>query len=347
MRKVDRARWQRWGPVLLPLAAACHGEPATDHLAASAARPNGQVIEIVETTTPAVLEVAGIARSMQQATLSTRLAGTVLSVRAQEGQAVMEGQVIARIDSRDLLARREQARAGMAEAEAVVVDARLQAARFRSLYAESAAPKVQLDAAETGLTRAEAGQRMAQASFTEVEAMASYAEIRAPFAGRVTRRLVDPGDFVSPGVPIVEVEDQARLRIVATLAPGVAAGLRTGMAVDALIEGVPASAKIEGIVPAGNSLLQVNAIVDNRPGRYQSGGAASLLLPQGNRQSIMVPLRAIVQQGDLTGVRVATGSGLDLRWVRLGITRGGVIEVLSGLRAGDRVFVPDSAEARR
>jgi Fe2+ transport system protein FeoA len=47
-----------------------------------------------------------------------------------------------------------------------------------------------------------------------------------------------------------------------------------------------------------------------------------------------------VREGDLTGVRVQSGSGLSLRWVRLGVAAGESVEVLSGLKAGDRVFVP-------
>jgi RND family efflux transporter MFP subunit len=339
--------WYGAAASVLASLAACGDEPSLDHLAASAPRASGVVIEIRDTVVSAVLEVAGIARPVRQATLSTRLAGTVLSVLAQEGQVVSEGQVLARLDDRDLVARREQTRAATAEAEAVLADARVQAERFRALYADSAAARVQLDAAETGLARAEAGVRMAHASSAELVALTSYAEVRAPFAGRVTRRLVDPGDFVAPGVPMIEVEDHSRLRIAAVLAPGSLSGLKAGTMVEARIESELASARIEGVVPAGNSLVQINALVDNRNDQYQPGGAATLLVPQGARPGIMIPLAAVVEQGDLTGVRVETAGGLDLRWVRLGLSRGDAVEVLSGLAAGDRVFVPGSTEGRR
>jgi multidrug efflux pump subunit AcrA (membrane-fusion protein) len=111
----------------------CGGEPTHDELAAAAPRARGVVIEIRDTVVSAVLEVAGIARPVRQATLSTRLAGSVLSVSAQEGQVVSEGQVLARLDDRDLVARREQTSAAIAEAEAVMADARVQADRFGRL----------------------------------------------------------------------------------------------------------------------------------------------------------------------------------------------------------------------
>jgi RND family efflux transporter MFP subunit len=331
---------------LLTLLPGCRKEPSVEQLAAAPPRPNGVVVVIRDTVIPAVLEVSGIAQPVQQATLSTRLAGAITAVLIQEGNAVAAGQVLARVDDREMMARREQTRAAFAEAQAVVADARVRASRFRALYADSAASRSQLDAAETGLARAEAGIRMTEASSAELEAVASYAEIRSPFAGRVTRRMVDPGDFVAPGVPVMTVEDESRLRIVSTLAPEQAAGLKVGMLIDALIERTPATAKVEGIVSAGAAMLTVNAIVDNRLRRDQAGGAATLLLPQGTRQAIVVPFAALVEQGDLTGVRVETGSGLDLRWVRLGARSGDAVEVLSGLHVGDRVWVPNVAERK-
>lgn len=326
---------------------ACKDEASVDHLGAVPPRPKGLVIEIRDTTIPALLEASGVAEPMQQATLSTRLAGAITSVPVQEGQVVTAGQVLARVDARDLAAKQEQAAAGVAQSEAVLVDARVQATRYRALFADSAAPKAQLDAAETGLARAEAAAQMTRGSAAELEVMAGYAEVRSPFAGTVTRRMVDPGDFVAPGVPIVMVEDQSRLRIVVTLAPREAAGLRSGSPIAARIEGSPADATIEGIVAAGPGLLHINAIVENKNRRFPSGGAARLLVPQGNRSAIVLPAAAIVTQGDLTGVRLETSSGFELRWVRLGTRVGDLIEVLSGIRSGDRVLVPDPVEGNR
>ena len=72
-------------------------------------------------------------------------------------------------------------------------EAKAQAGRIRALYADSAATKAQLDQAETGLARADAAVANARAMAAELAATASYAEVRAPFAGIVTRRFVDPG----------------------------------------------------------------------------------------------------------------------------------------------------------
>jgi hypothetical protein len=110
----------------------------------------------------------------------------------------------------------------------------------------------------------------------------------------------------------------------------------------ATIEGRPADAVVEGVVPAaGGGLYLVNAVVDNGERAHPSGGSATLRLPLGARTGLLVPAGALVREGDLTGVQVITAAGRELRWIRTGARSGELIEVLSGLRAGDRVFVPD------
>ncbi len=259
-----------------------------------------------------------------------------------------EGELLARIDARDLAAQEAQADARIAEAEAVHRDAAANAERFRALYADSAATKMQLEAVETGLARAEAGLATARAARAQLGAVRAYAEIRAPFAGVVTRRAVDPGSFVAPGTPVVEVEDRSRLRIAVTVAPTAARALAAGQRIEASIESHPVEAVVEGAVPVpGGALYTVNALVENSGNALVSGGAAVLLVPQGARRAIVVPAGAIVREGDLTGVRVVSAGGPELRWVRVGRAVGPDVEVLSGLRAGEEVLVAAPEEAAR
>jgi multidrug efflux pump subunit AcrA (membrane-fusion protein) len=167
--------------------------------------------------------------------------------------------------------------------------------------------------------------------------------VRAPFAGIVTRRFVDPGDFAAPGTPLVALADGSRLRISGTLPAGLAARLAPGARLEARIEGRPAAARIEGVAPAGGSVYTINAIVDNPAGDYPVGGAADLLVATGTRSAILIPAAALERQGDLTGVRLVAGATAELRWVRLGERRGEQVEVLAGLRAGDRILLPEAS----
>jgi RND family efflux transporter MFP subunit len=344
-----------WVLVSGVLLAGCGGE--AEPPSRRAAEPAAATITVAETTITATFEAAGVAEPIERATLSTRLMGSVTQVLVKEGDRVSRGQPLVRVDARDVEAKRAQVDAGIAAAEAVYQDALTQAERFRALYADSAATRFQLDQVETGLARAEAGLRTARASREELDAVGAYAEIRSPFGGIVTRRYVDPGAFAAPGAPVVEVQDGSRLRVSVTAPPRIAGALKRGQAIAAAIEGQRVRATIEGVVPAPTgAVYTVNAIVANTDWRFLSGSAATLSIPEGARQAILIPASALVREGDLTGVRVKTATGVDLRWVRTGTeyrvpssedatvderTRRAVrgtallVEVLSGLRAGD------------
>jgi RND family efflux transporter MFP subunit len=318
--------------------AACGAEPEARAMAKAA--DTGDVIVARDTMVEAVLEAAGIAEPLQQATLSTRLMGTVTSVAVHEGDRVAAGQVLARIDASEIDAKRGQVTAGVQGAQAMYDDARTQAERIRGLYRDSAATRAQLDAVEAGLSRAEAGLAQAKAAARELEAVGGYATVQAPFAGLVTRRFVDPGAFAAPGAPLVAVQDASQLRIRVSVPPDVARSLKRGDRLDATIEGRSVTATVEGAVPAPTgAIYNVNALVENRDGRLLGGSAATLRVPAGQRHAVLVPKAALVREGELTGVRVKVGTGSDVRWVRLGEERGDRVEVLSGLGDGEQVLV--------
>jgi len=322
------------------LSAGCGGDAPVEDAATTAA-PTGTPVAVRDTVLPATIEAAGTAEPLQRSTLSTRVMATVEAVLVREGDRVAAGQVLVRLDMRDLDARRSQVEAGLAEAEAVEREAEAMARRIRALFADSAATRVQLDQAETGLARAQAAVRTARAAGAELEAVRSYAEVRAPFAGVVARRHVDPGALAAPGAPLVDVEDASRLRVEVTAAPEQVRELGRGSVVEVLVEGRPLRGEVEGVVrgPSGN-LAQVNVLVPNPDRRVLSGSAATVLLPQGSRTALVIPVAAVIREGDLVGVDLLVADRAERRWVRLGRELPtGLVEVLSGVAAGDRVLV--------
>ena len=310
--------------------------------------PDGVAFVIAAVPREMWLEAAGTAQPYAEATLSTKLTGSVTAVNVIEGDRVRKGQVLVRIDARDLEAKDAQVAAALAEAEANRDQALTQAERMRSLFAEEAAPKAQLETAELALSSAEARVRSAVAAAAELGATREYSVIPAPFDGVVTRRFVDPGAFAAPGAPLVTVQDDSRLRVRVSAAPAAVRDVEAGDSIRATIEEVPAMALVEGMVPApGGNLYTVNAILDNHDGRFLAHSAATLALPQGSRPGVVVPARALVRQGDLTGVRIFAPDGVQLRWVKVGTTIADSVEVLAGLRDGEKVLLPGLAEARR
>lgn len=324
----------------IALVAACNRTPSSKTEVA-ARQSAGEIYVVHDTTLAAEFEAAGVAAPIRQATLSTKLMGSVSDVLVREGDRVETGQPLVRVDARDLAAKSAQASAAVAEAEAMHRDALTQANRIRGLYADSAAARAQLDAAETALARAEAAVAVAHAAASELGAVSSYSLIRAPFPGIIARRFVDPGGFAAPGAPLLAIQDVSMLRITANVTPDIARGLRRGLSLAATIEAQRVRATIEGTVPAmvGN-LYSINAVVPNPRGALLAGSTATLAIVTGRRTALVVPATAIVREGDLTGVTLRTANGDERRWVRLGATAGSMVEVSSGLRPGDRIVLP-------
>jgi len=335
------ARFAVIGVAVVALAAACGRRPEPKPQVARAKPSDGATYVVHDTTIDAAFDAAGVAAPIQQATLGTRLMGTVTDVLVREGDRVAAGQQLVRIDARDLSAKAAQVTASIAEAEAMHHDATAQANRIRALYGDSAATRAQLDAAETGLARAEAGLKAAQAAASELGAVSSYAIVRAPFAGIVTKRFADPGAFATPGAPLATMQDESTVRISVSTTPTIARGLRRGQTLAGLVEGTPVRATIEGVVPAmAGSLYTINALVPNSNAALLAGSRATLTLPTGQRRVLVAPALAILREGDLTGVTLRTAQGDDRRWVRLGPALGDMVEVTAGLRPGDRIAVP-------
>jgi len=321
--------------------AACGVAPATESAATVAVADPVQILVLRDTLVPDDVEAPATTEPVLSAVLSTKLMGRVMEVRVLEGDVVAAGAVLVRLDDRDLAARREQADAGVRAADAAHNEARLQADRLRSLFADSAAPRAHLDAAEAGLVRAEQAVRGARAMAAEVEALTDYAEVRAPFGGVIVQSLVDPGAFVAPGMPLVRIEDPSRLRVVAAVPPSTASAVHRGSRVGVSIEGTSITGTVEGVVPvSGAALVNVQVLVGNASRRFSSGSAATVSVPGAPRKALLVPLTALVRNGDLAGVRVSVGGRPVTRWVRLGRERAGAVEVLSGLKAGDSIVVP-------
>ncbi len=332
-------------PVMLAACSQERGEPVKREDVATNTRA-GQLMIVRDTVYDATFAAHGVAEAYARATVSTKLMGSVTAVLVREGDRVVAGQPLVRIDARDIEAKRLQLQASIASAEAMHREATLMATRMRALYADSAVPRAQVDAADAALSRATAGVSAAHAGEAELNATAGYAVVRAPFAGVVTQRLVDPGAFAAPGTPLITIQDDAHLRLTTTIDPSLAQKVRRGMKLDVSIEGQTARATVEGVVPsAGGSLNIINAIVDNGDHRLPLGGAATISVRTGTQRGILVPSLAIRRDGDLNGVTLAQ-NGASTRWLKLGRTIGASVEVLSGLASGDSILVPERVAGR-
>lgn len=323
------------------LASACGGDApeATPEVRSV----DGTAVAVLDTVIAATTDATGMAAPLESSTLSTKLMASVEQVLVIEGARVAKGQLLARLDLRDLAAKKVQAEAALADVEAQRDLALVHATRMRALFADSAAPKAMLDAAESGLQRAEAGVRAAKAALAELAAVTSYGEVTAPFDGVIARRFVDPGAFVAPGAPLLTVDRLGALRVTATVPAAAAGAVRAGDRVTVMVDGVAHEARVEGTARAGAGTYTVNAILPNADGMIAGGTAATLRLPAGERTALLVPTAAIARQGDLATVHRRTAEGDLLTVVRTGAVVGERTEVIGGVVATDSVVVPSAA----
>lgn len=277
---------------------------------------------------------AGTVRAARRAELSTRLMGRVESVRVRAGDAVRPGQLLLAIERGSLAAAEQHAAAALELATAGL-------RRTERLYADSAAPLVQLEAARSAHAQAEAQARAVRADL-------AYAEIRAPFPGVVVSRLADPGDQAVPGQPLLVIEDRTAREIVVTVPDELRPQLRPGQT--AMVEigavGRRHPARILSVVPGADPRSPTVEVRLAGPEGLTPGIAAVAELPAAARSAMLVPTSALTRRGQLDGVYLfAPDSTLRLRWIRTGRIHDSTVEVLSGLFAGDLVAL-DAARAR-
>jgi RND family efflux transporter MFP subunit len=260
--------------------------------------------------------------------------GRVESVEVRAGDRVRPGQLLLAVERASLTAARQQAAAGLDQATATL-------RRTERLYADSAAPLVQLEAARTAHAQAEAQVRAVQADM-------AYAEVRAPFAGVVAARMVDPGDQAAPGQPLLVVEDRTAREIVAAVPAEIGEQLRAGQsaAVEIGAGGRRVTARIESVVPGADPASPTVEVRLSGPPDLPPGVAAVAELPAGGRSALEVPASALTRRGQLEGVYLfASDTTLRLRWIRTGREHDSTVEVLSGLLPGDIVAL-DASRAR-
>lgn len=280
---------------------------------------------------PLRIEVTGRVIAATQATLSSKVQGTVQEVRVREGNAVSKGQTLVVLDNRDLQAE-------LARADAEVENARSHWRRMEQLFASEAVSRQELENA----TRA---YKVAEAARKGVLARLSYTEIKAPFAGVVTEKNVEAGELASPGQPLLKIEDPDRLRLEATVAESdvkvVSRGDRVAVVIDALDGQQPLPGTVAQILPSGDPATHtflVKVDLPPTPG-LKAGMFGRMQLDRGASETIVVPRSAVVERGQLTGVFVVGPDMIArLRWVKVGRVLGEDVEMLSGLAVGERVL---------
>lgn len=312
------------------LLAACGSEHEGDQRA-SDRLPTAKVLTRTVRREPRVTteEVVGTVRAKRHATLEPRLSGRITSLPVMLGQQVKAGELVARVDAAEIRARLEQAEASLEQAER-------DWNRISSLYEQQAATRAEYDAAQSR-------HRVARAMASEAKAMMNYADIVAPFDGRVTRKWAEAGDFAAPGKPLVSIEDPSILQLEAEVPQAIASHVARDDRIDVLVDGIkePLTGVVSEMAPATDPLTRTFQIKVDLPQQagLNAGQFARLLVPLGESEALRLPVSAVVQRGQLEIVFVVSDRKAHLRLVKTGKRIGDEWEILSGLDANASVVV--------
>lgn len=333
-RSRERIRAAALGVLTAVLIGGCGQREESAKPPAVAPLPSAVQAEVVEArfeVIPIRLELTGRVAATTQAVLSSQVRAAVEEVLVHEGMAVAKGQILVKLDSRDLRARLERA-------EAEWENARLHRARMEGLLVEQAVSRQEVEDAGRAFKVADAERRTATVQL-------SHTIIKAPFDGVITEKQVEAGEQAVPGQPLVSLEDSRRLRLETTVAEGDLNAISKDMTIPVTIDAL-GSATLQGtvvqILPTGDPNTHTFLIKLDLPrtAGLKTGMFGRIPLDKGTGQTIVVPRTAVFERGQLTGVYVVGADHIArLRWIKVGRQLENRQEVLSGLNVGEHILL--------
>lgn len=329
--------------------AACAGDDAAD---ARAAAPMLDTFVVAAGAAGDGRGWDGTVEAVREAVLSAQTGGRVTAIDVDVNDRVVAGQVLLRLTVVEQQAGVDAARAQLRAAEASAVEAERQYQRYTSLARDKYVSGAQLDQARAARDAANAARDAARAQVSAAGQNADYTTVRAPYAGIVAARRVEPGETVGPGQPLLTVYAPDELRIEVRVPQSAADAIRAkpqarvvfddGRSVEAReVVVYPAADPASHSVPVRIALPRIDA------GAPAPGATAKVVFPiAGGDGDMRIPDAAVARRGELTAVYVLKDGRVLLRQVRLGGRHGDAVDVLAGLAPGE-VVARDSAEALR
>lgn len=295
---------------------------------------------------PDGLAFTGEVRAIRRAELAFAASGRVTRVMVEPGDVVRQGQVLAELDVLPLKAQLDSATAELQRGEAQLREVRQRLDRLRIAQKSDAVGAAELGSTQAELESARSAVQGARAHREAADWSLRQATLRAPFAGVVGARAIEPGQAGGPGVTAISIDGAGReLSLLVpeslTLRPGQPVSLhdgRTRLASKVL--------RIGGRLEAGGVRRVFVAVPDDAA----VGSTWSATLDTAAGQTAWIPLRAV-----LPGKEAGTGSALRLAkdgrtteqvTLKLGALRGDWIEVTGGLAAGERIVVAGATAIR-
>lgn len=304
----------------------------------------------VTTVAPAVLKrslpVTGSLSPLVQTTVKAQAPGEILEVTVREGQAVKRGDVLVRIDTRNLNAALDSQQAALEKARADLVLAKLNRDNSANLVEKRVISQNAYDTAESAYQAGLANVKAAGAQLSLARIALEYTTVRAPFDGTIAQRLVQPGERVGVDSSLLTVVDLSHLELQAPAPASEVPSVKPGQIATFRVDGFGArrfEGRVERINPmtdTGSRSIMLYLAVDNSDGALKGGMFAQGELTLDETAPVAaIPLTAVYTEAGLPYVFVIEGAKAMRRAVKLGLRSEelNLVEVTEGLKTGTRI----------
>ena len=351
--------------------------------------PNEQIVTVEASRSANAVTLGGTVVAFKQVMLTAQIPGRVDFLAGTEGDTFKKDDILVAIDDDDLLAKRRAAIAQLNNANSQIANAQVQLDReiwspqsrsitrsggmgmptmmdqmFTQPFSQVMPGNIggdryvdrqaDLYSSGTQLTQARNQALTAQSQIDEIDAKLRDTRSFAPFDGVIVRKLVEQGDTVQPGMPLIEFADLTYLQVEVDVPVRLMSGLEKGMLIPVKIDvgNVRVDARVAQIFPTADAVRHTVKVkfdlpidVPGGPGMY-----AEVMIPDFSSEVSSVPVipdTAVLWRGSLPAVYVSTADNRkELRLIRLGdYVSGNQVAVLSGLSVGDRIYVTPPADA--
>jgi len=370
-------RWRRW--LWVAIGVAILGGGVTLYFSRPVTVETATVSLLHPSQTLTLLNASGYVVAQRKAAVAAQSTGRLVWLGVEEGSRVTTGQILARLEDREMVAALEQARANLAatqaakvEAEAALRDAERSDQRMRDLLAQGFVAQAEADATLTRLERSRASVQAATANIAVASAGVGGAEvaldntrIRAPFNAVVLTKNADLGDIVTPlgaaanaKSAVVTIADLSSLQIEADVSEANLSRIRPGQPCEIILDAIPDQrfrGELVTIVPTADRskatvMVKVRfAELDPRVLPEMSARVAILDRPltiAEEAPKLVIPPAAVQDAGGRQLVYRLDGTRVRAIPVTLGAPLGDQREVLSGLVAGEKIVLRPLAKMR-
>jgi len=300
--------------------------------------PRVEVVPVTQGPTRRTITLLADVRSNATAILYAKVSGYLKSVHVDRGDRVEAGQVVALLESPEI---DQQYAAAVTDLE----HKRRNLARSQDLLARGNTTQVQMLQFETDA-------RVAESNVKGLETMKGYQTIRAPFAGRVTARFIDPGALITnaqtnmvSALPIVTISDDSRLRVFCYVQQQDVPFINVGDLAEVIDASNPdrrMQAKITrmtGELETRTRTMQIEINIDNTEGFLVAGSFANVAIHIPITSYPQIPVSGLLVRGNQNFVATIENDTLKYRPIRVATTDGNTVTIAEGVKQGERIAV--------